>query len=148
MCRGHVELADLDGCGYAEVISAWMTANGNAQLRAVNYKGEVVWSHELEGVPIARPVWNNGGTSVWAVGEFTEKGKLDVFITFRYDNSVSGRMVDGKTGEIKGNADSGLFHTTESPYHGRTKAEVWFESEEHAKAAGYKPWNWRDAGGE
>ena len=49
---------------------------------------------------------------------------------------------------IKGNADSGLFHTTESPYHGRTKAEVWFESEEHAKAAGYKPWNWRDSGGE
>ena len=100
MRRGHIELADLDGCGYAEVVSAWASPNGNAELRAVNYKGEVVWKHELIGVPIGRPEWNTGGLCVWAVGEFAEKGRLDVFITYRYDIVFSGRAVNGKTGEI------------------------------------------------
>ncbi|MCL2159498.1 MAG: VCBS repeat-containing protein [Oscillospiraceae bacterium] len=100
MRRGHIELADLDGDGYVEAISAWISPNGNAELRAVNYNGETVWKHELERVPIGRPEWNNGGICYWAVGEFVEKGKLDVFITYRYDNAPSGRVVDGKTGEI------------------------------------------------
>jgi hypothetical protein len=44
---------------------------------------------------------------------------------------------------IKGNAGSMLFHTEDSPYYGRTKAQAWFRTEEAAAAAGYKPWNWR-----
>jgi hypothetical protein len=44
---------------------------------------------------------------------------------------------------IKGNAGSMLFHSKESPYYGRTKAEVHFATEEHAEAAGFKAWNWR-----
>ena len=39
--------------------------------------------------------------------------------------------------DIKGNADSGKFHTPESPWYGRTKAEVWFNSVEDAEAAGF-----------
>ncbi len=39
--------------------------------------------------------------------------------------------------EIKGNADSKLYHTPESPFYGRTKAEVWFATEEAAEAAGF-----------
>ncbi|MEI2703731.1 MAG: 30S ribosomal protein S2 [Ilumatobacteraceae bacterium] len=42
---------------------------------------------------------------------------------------------------IKGNADSGLFHTTESPYYGRTKAEFWFDTEDNATAAGFTRWD-------
>ncbi len=38
---------------------------------------------------------------------------------------------------IKGNADSMLYHTPESPFYGRTVAEVWFASEEAAEAAGF-----------
>ncbi len=38
---------------------------------------------------------------------------------------------------IKGNADSRLYHTPDSPFYGRTKAEVWFASEEAAEAAGF-----------
>jgi small subunit ribosomal protein S2 len=38
---------------------------------------------------------------------------------------------------IKGNADSMLYHTTDSPHYGRTKAEVWFATEEAAEAAGF-----------
>ena len=44
---------------------------------------------------------------------------------------------------IKGNADSMLYHTTASPYYGRTIAEVWFRTEEDAQRAGFTAWNQR-----
>ncbi len=42
---------------------------------------------------------------------------------------------------VKGNADSMLYHTEESPYYDRTKAEVWFETEQAASAAGFERWD-------
>lgn len=41
------------------------------------------------------------------------------------------------THPIKGNADSMLYHTPDSRYYAITKAEVWFDTEEHAEAAGF-----------
>ncbi len=41
------------------------------------------------------------------------------------------------THPIKGNADSMLYHTTDSRYYKVTKAEVWFDTEENAEAAGF-----------
>ena len=41
--------------------------------------------------------------------------------------------------DIKGNADSGKYHTPESPWYDRTIAEVWFNSTEAAEAAGFVP---------
>jgi large subunit ribosomal protein L22 len=38
---------------------------------------------------------------------------------------------------IKGNAGSMLYHTPDSRYYKATKAEVWFDSEESAEAAGF-----------
>ncbi len=38
---------------------------------------------------------------------------------------------------IKGNADSMLYHVPGSPHYNRTKAEVWFATEEAAEAAGF-----------
>jgi len=38
---------------------------------------------------------------------------------------------------IKGNAQSMLFHTPDSPYYGRTKPEVWFRTEPDAERAGF-----------
>lgn len=38
---------------------------------------------------------------------------------------------------IKGNADSMLYHTPDSPFYGRTNAEVWFATEAAAEAAGF-----------
>ncbi|MDF8263657.1 sunset domain-containing protein, partial [Luteipulveratus flavus] len=46
----------------------------------------------------------------------------------------------GPEGWLKGNADSMIFHTADSPAYDSTDAEVWFESEEHAKAAGFRHW--------
>jgi len=42
---------------------------------------------------------------------------------------------DGFT--IKGNAQSMLFHTPDSPYYGRTKPEVWFRTEADAERSGF-----------
>lgn len=44
---------------------------------------------------------------------------------------------------VKGNADSMLFHTTDSPYFTRTRAEVWFRDAADAEAAGFTAWNKR-----
>jgi large subunit ribosomal protein L22 len=49
-------------------------------------------------------------------------------------------LADGSAPEgytIKGNADSMLYHTPESPYYGRTEAEVWFDTVDNAEAAGF-----------
>ncbi|RYY49104.1 MAG: 50S ribosomal protein L4, partial [Actinomycetales bacterium] len=39
--------------------------------------------------------------------------------------------------EIKGNADSMKYHTADSPWYDQTVAEVWFDTEETAQAAGF-----------
>jgi len=44
---------------------------------------------------------------------------------------------------IKGNPNSGLYHAPESPYYGRTKAQVYFRTAEAAEAAGFQHWNAR-----
>lgn len=49
------------------------------------------------------------------------------------------------THPIKGNADSMLYHTPDSRYYAVTKAEVWFDTEENAEAAGFsKPGTKKD----
>ena len=42
---------------------------------------------------------------------------------------------------VKGNEDSMLYHSTESPYYSRTIAEVWFRDPETAEAAGFNRWD-------
>ncbi len=43
--------------------------------------------------------------------------------------------------DIKGNAGSMLFHTPDSPSYADSRAEVWFESEHTARAAGFAHWD-------
>ena len=43
--------------------------------------------------------------------------------------------------DIKGNAHSMLYHTSDSPYYERTRAEVWFDSEATARDAGFTRWD-------
>lgn len=42
---------------------------------------------------------------------------------------------------VKGKRSSKLFHTAESPYFGRTKADVWFKTPADAESAGFAAWN-------
>ena len=48
---------------------------------------------------------------------------------------------------VKGNAKSMLYHTEDSPYYGRTNADVWFRDEESAEAAGFRRWDRKDEEG-
>ena len=48
--------------------------------------------------------------------------------------------------DVKGNADSMLYHSPKSPWYARTKAEVWFRDEESAAAAGFARWDSRGRG--
>ncbi len=47
----------------------------------------------------------------------------------------NGEAPEGFT--IKGNADSGKYHTPDSPWYAKTVAEVWFDTVESAEAAGF-----------
>ncbi|HEY1702708.1 MAG TPA: hypothetical protein VGG75_23635 [Trebonia sp.] len=63
-----------------------------------------------------------------------------------YGKDSAAPLADGSAPEgftIKGKSGSMLFHSEESPYYRRTKAEAWFRTEEAAVAAGFRPWNWR-----
>ena len=40
--------------------------------------------------------------------------------------------------EVKGNADSGLYHEPDGQWYDATEAEFWFKSAEDAEAAGFK----------
>jgi hypothetical protein len=48
---------------------------------------------------------------------------------------------------IKGNEDSMLYHTPESPSYGQTIAELWFRDESTAKVAGFTRWDQGGRGG-
>ena len=52
---------------------------------------------------------------------------------------VGGSGPDGWT--VKGNEDSKLYHSPESPSYQRTIAEVWFRDVETAEAAGFNRWD-------
>jgi hypothetical protein len=74
-------------------------------------------------------------TPVYAVGRFGA-GSVDPL--------SDGSMPVGH--EIKGNADSMLYHAPESPWYARTEAEVWFADEATAQSAGFARWDSRAAG--
>ncbi len=58
--------------------------------------------------------------------------------------TASGADAAAPTGfAIKAKESSGLYHTPSSPAWSRMHADVWFEDEEAAQAAGYKRWDWR-----
>ena len=81
------------------------------------------------------------------VGDDDAGGVATLVHTGRFGVGTADPAEDGSGPEgwdIKGNADSMLFHTTDSPYHGRTKADVWFDSEDSARAAGFTRWDERE----
>lgn len=60
-------------------------------------------------------------------------------------NGKTTRNGKASRGTIKGNRGSMLYHTVDSPYYGRTKAEEWFTTEADAAAAGYRRWDHKRA---
>ena len=71
-----------------------------------------------------------------------EPAAADAAEGFAPSEYAGGVLPDGHgdgpdTHPIKGNADSMLYHTPESRYYAVTKAEVWFDTEASAEAAGF-----------
>lgn len=58
-------------------------------------------------------------------------------------SDIAEAMADTADELIKGNRDSMLYHTPDSPWYARTKAEEWFHTEQEAQAAGFQRWNSR-----
>ncbi|MGH3759176.1 hypothetical protein [Actinophytocola sp.] len=54
---------------------------------------------------------------------------------------LPGGAAPGEEFTVKGKRSSKLFHTAESPYFGRTKADVWFKTPADAENAGFAAWN-------
>ncbi|MCL1857728.1 MAG: FG-GAP-like repeat-containing protein [Oscillospiraceae bacterium] len=95
------ELSDVDGDGYVEAISAWGAESGNAELRVTKYDGSVILRHELDDVPSERPHWNTGGLCMWTAGNFLGNDRIDIFITMRFGNAPSGRLINLKTNKAE-----------------------------------------------
>ncbi len=92
------------------------------------------------------------GTTVEATAPAPTEAPEDAAVTDA-DADAAGAAIDSPYGEgshgaiaddaqpegfpIKGNAGSMLYHTPESPFYGRTVAEVWFATEAAAEAAGF-----------
>ncbi|TCK20248.1 hypothetical protein [Pseudonocardia endophytica] len=51
------------------------------------------------------------------------------------------------THPVKVHTGSGRYHTTESPYYVRTRADLYFVGAREAEAAGFVAWNSRPGGG-
>lgn len=68
------------------------------------------------------------------LGDIAPAGEKDLPAGAAASNE-DGSAPEGYT--VKGNADSGYYHTEDSPFYGRTVAEFWFKSAEDAEAAGF-----------
>lgn len=126
---------------------AWLSVRNAAQVHAilvdqlnaydVLVNDKVVFSEAALAAFVAGPA---KGKSVKAVATSAEAAEIAAPAadeteapadgSYKGDNPPAGF-------DIKGNADSGKFHTPESPWYGRTKAEVWFNSVGAAEAAGF-----------
>jgi large subunit ribosomal protein L17 len=68
-----------------------------------------------------------------------EDAKVQDVVAGKFEGSAA--PLDGGAApegyDIKGNEDSMKYHGTDSPWYDQTVAEVWFQTEDAAKAAGF-----------
>lgn len=89
---------------------------------------------EQEIVPSARP-WH-GDEPLPAPPPQDRRSQIHALLTMGARSSTT-----VTSGAVKGNRSSGLYHTVESPWYGRTKADEWFDTPGKAEAAGYIRWD-------
>jgi len=86
-----------------------------------------------------------GAAAAGAVSSASKSVKADIADESPYGAGSVRLAAAGKLGPsgytIKGNEDSMLYHTTESPFYDVTDAEVWFKEPSHAEAAGFTRWD-------
>ncbi len=103
-------------------------------------------AEELTGEPVSDDADNTGDTdtnvgSEETVLEAAEESLVAKFADLEFGDDVAVALEDGAAPSeeftIKGNKDSGKYHTPDSQWYDQTIAEVWFTTEEAAENAGF-----------
>lgn len=74
---------DVDQDGYEEVLFVQETPAGYSRLIALGLDGKARWHFDFPGFNGRAPVWNEGGTTIWALGHFLSPDRLDVLVSNR-----------------------------------------------------------------
>ena len=100
-------------------------------------------AEELTGEPVtddAEDTDTNVGSEETAL-EAAEESLVAKFADLEFGDDVAVALEDGAAPSeeftIKGNKDSGKYHTPDSQWYDQTIAEVWFTTEEAAENAGF-----------
>jgi outer membrane protein assembly factor BamB len=98
---GGVVLADVQGDGTLEVITATRGPGGCARLAAISPEGKLVWTRDFGRFPGSPPPHNIGGLTYWFAGRFTDVRRDDVLVSLRRSTMHSDEtyLLDGRTGE-------------------------------------------------
>jgi hypothetical protein len=88
----------------------------------------------------ASAVAASAGAGAGAAAKLTGGGKLEEPYGTGSIRLAAGAVAPSGF-DIKGNEDSMLYHTVESPWYKQTIAEVWFAEEDTAQRAGFTRWD-------
>ena len=98
-------------------------------------------SEELTGEPVTDEDTDSNVGSEESVLEAAEESLVAKFADLELNDDVAVALEDGAAPSeeftIKGNKDSGKYHTPDSQWYDQTIAEVWFRTEEAAENAGF-----------
>ena len=108
------------------------------RARVAKSRGEEVAAAEAVEEVVADDVTEVESTTI----DSDNDGEVNATDTSPYGDG-SHALIDGDPDQmpegfpVKGNDDSKLYHNEDSPFYGRTKAEVWFADDAAAEAAGF-----------
>jgi len=74
---------DIDRDGVDEVICVQETHEGHSRLAALNLEGNISWCYDFPDFNGRAPIWNETGTTIWALGHFTDPEQLDIMVSNR-----------------------------------------------------------------
>lgn len=74
---------DVDSDGYDEVLCIQETSQGYSRIVALGLDGSERWYYDFPEFNGRAPIWNETGTTIWAVGHFSDPNKFDVLVSNR-----------------------------------------------------------------
>jgi hypothetical protein len=74
---------DIDGDGCDEVLCVQETPQSYSRLVAYGLDGSQRWYYDFTDFSGRAPIWNETGTTIWAVGHFSNPGRVDVLVSNR-----------------------------------------------------------------
>jgi large subunit ribosomal protein L17 len=114
--------------------------SGTKAAAAAAPKADEKPAEELTGEPVTDDEATNVGSEE-TVLEAAEESLVAKFADLEFGDDVAVALEDGAAPSeeftIKGNKDSGKYHTPDSQWYDQTIAEVWFTTEEAAENAGF-----------